>query len=266
MDGIANKNDMVKKLDVEKALLADKGPNAALLSFEVKDFTKIGDQHASYITGVGVQYKTDDKLETANYVVKLNHNPPGLWRQVLNLIFDTEITFFSEILPLLNENLAAVNELPLRAPRCLHFVRTIDQQALYFDDLRPVGFKLHPRQNTMDKAHINLILTELARLHSASVLLMKSDKNFFNKYSKLDANYKSLMTSHLKDSSLGFFSKGLEGVAKTIDQVPNYEYVAEFLKKKVTTVNDEIFELMQTKEPFLTLSHGDCWNSNMMFR
>ena len=53
--------DLVHKLDVEKVLKTDKGPDALLKSFKVEDFTTKGDNYACIVACVVVQYEKSGK-------------------------------------------------------------------------------------------------------------------------------------------------------------------------------------------------------------
>lgn len=86
------------------ALSADKGPDAQLVSWHAKDFTKKGDNYACIVTSVIVQYKLDGALQEKTYVAKLSRNIKAAgMKDMMNLVFVKEGTCFQEILPEMNK-------------------------------------------------------------------------------------------------------------------------------------------------------------------
>ena len=42
--------------------------------------------------------------------------------------------------------------------------------------------------------------------------------------------------------------------------------LSKLLKKKPGTYTAEIVQVLEAKELFAVMNHGDCWNNNMMFQ
>ena len=104
--GVPNPKDLVKKEDVQHALTADEGPAAKLISFEMKDFTSKGDNYACVVSSVELSFEKDGKEQQKTYVVKLNPlRPLAMMERMSEVVFEKEIGFYKEIIPLLNQEL-----------------------------------------------------------------------------------------------------------------------------------------------------------------
>lgn len=260
-----NPHDLITTSGVTKALVADKGADAILKSFKIVNFTSVGDNWASLVTSVVVEYELGSKPCEVTYVVKVNPCRPGTWSKVVDIIFNTEMTFFSRIVPLINKVLSDSNKEPLKVAKFYHAVDTAGEQIIYLEDLRASGFKMHSRQNTMDKAHIDLILAELGRLHGASSIMFSENKNLRQELAFLNENH-AKVHAIFKQENLDLFGNAARNVASLMSKVPDYEYVSKFLFAKAETINEDFIDLMKADEPFNTLSHGDSWNNNILFR
>lgn len=88
-----------------EALRKDKGKEAQLISWKCEDFTKKGDNYASFVTSVKVEYKEKGLGEPrqVSYVAKISHQIAGPIAQTMNDVFRREGASFTEILPAVNE-------------------------------------------------------------------------------------------------------------------------------------------------------------------
>ncbi|KAB7499293.1 hypothetical protein Anas_04949, partial [Armadillidium nasatum] len=76
---------------VKSALEKDKGEDAELISFEVKPFTKAGDNYLCVIAEVLIKYRLDDSEYDVSYVAKLNPlRPESSMDEVLEEMFGRE--------------------------------------------------------------------------------------------------------------------------------------------------------------------------------
>ena len=98
-------------------------------------------------------------------------------------VFEKEVGFYKEIIPLLNQNFEILHERPLRVPKYFYSVTKEKGQVIFLEDMRKKGFKMVDRKIGMDRNHTMLVMKELARLHAISVVLIiqkrKVEKNLF---------------------------------------------------------------------------------------
>ena len=263
-----NPRDLIKKEDIAIVVKADKGSDAVLDSFRVEDFTKKGDNYACVVTSVVVQYTRLGKPGESSYVVKLNPCHEGSLGSMMHIVFEKETAFYTKILPLLNKKLTEVNEHPLRIAKHYHSVEKRNQEAIYLEDLRQSGFKMHDRLQCMTKQHVELIIKELARLHASSVLLFHKENslgNILKKYPDFDSRDDEIQKK-MKDSGLDLLTETLTRRIELIDRIPGYEFVSRFISEMLPTINEDFNALKTADPPFITISHGDCWNNNLLFR
>ncbi|XP_068230081.1 uncharacterized protein [Palaemon carinicauda] len=252
---------------VRKALHADKGTDALLKSWKVVDFTKRGDNYACVVTSVQVKYAKCEGVESeVSYVVKLNAcRTVDSVADMSSLIFAKEGRFYSEIVPALNEELISAGQEPLCVPKCFFVSLENGKEQLYLEDLRARGFFMFDRRKGMDKDHTTLVLNELARLHSASYLLLRK----FKEGESLSTKFEFLSHEFFSDEFMPMFESFLKGCIHTgmmmLEKVGGYESSVEWLKG----LQGEVLEFCTTgllSEKYTSICHGDCWNNNVMFR
>ncbi|XP_064120747.1 uncharacterized protein LOC135225343 [Macrobrachium nipponense] len=236
---VSDPKSIITEDHVKKALIANKGIQAVLKSWKVADFTKRGDNYACEVTSVEVKYSLNDKEECeVTYVVKLNpHRNFGDFQEVAPFFFEKEGKFYEELVPALNEALMSAGQKPLPFAKCFLVSLEEGKEQLYFEDLRARGFKMFDRRKGMDKYHVALVISELARLHGASYLLTKKV---------------------LKGESAGgryeFITKDL------LDFTPNTkELFLSWIERGVDTGEYKV-------QDSTAYAMGDCWNNNLLFR
>lgn len=259
---------LITEEHVKEALKSDKGGDALLKSWKVVDFTKPGDNYACIVTSVEVSYLKNDEDCEVTYIVKLNslRNLEG-FLELTPVMFEKEGKFYQEILPALNEALHSAGQEPLHLPKCFHVVVEHDKEQIYFEDLRARDFKMFDRRKGMGKDHVVLVLKEIARLHSASYLLMKTYKEGDTATAKYEFLSKDWLTftPQAKDLFVPMFHKEIDTGAMMLEKVGGYETTIDWMKSFKSEVEDVLGAQMQS-EKFNTICHGDCWNNNILFR
>ncbi|XP_064120750.1 uncharacterized protein LOC135225347 [Macrobrachium nipponense] len=259
---------LITEEHVQEALKSDKGGDALLKSWEVVDFTKPGDNYACIVTSVEVKYLKNNEECEVSYVVKLNslRNLEG-FPELTTVMFEKEGRFYQEILPALNAALLSSGQEPLHLPKCFHVFLGPDKEQIYFEDLRARGFKMFERRKGMDKDHVVLVLKEIARLHSASYLLMRTCKEgdtVTAKYEFLSKDWLNF-TPSAKELFVPMFQKEVDTGVMMLEKVGGYETTIDWLKSFKNEVEDVLGPQMLS-EIFNTICHGDCWNNNILFR
>lgn len=263
-------HDLIKRADVEKALLAEQGASAKLKEFTIKDFTTKGDNYACVVSSVEVQFERDGNIEETTFVVKLNPCRSGGFEKMTEIMFEKEIGFYQQILPLINNELSKINQPHLQVPTCYHAVETAFEQVIFLNDLRKLGYKMFDRKQSMDPAHVHLVLRELARMHAASVLLLSNEEfrgvDFVEKFPVL-REFTEAMKDDGSDSNMdAMIDQYCENSAKIVDKNAGYEHVAQFMRSLKGKGEEAFLHLYQSKDPFRVICHGDCWNNNFLFR
>ncbi|XP_076066181.1 uncharacterized protein LOC143039817 [Oratosquilla oratoria] len=257
---------------VQKCLRADKGEDAVLLSFEVKDFTKKGENFMCIVTSVFVRYREGDQDSAVSYVVKLNpQRSLSLLNNCQNEVFTREGGFYNGICPILNKYLRLTGAPDLRVARSPHVHLKEGEEALFLEDLRVRGFRMQDRVVGLDEPHCLLVLKELARLHGASMLYKeKEDVNLLDEFPFLIESWleESYPIDHPEDDATmnAFLASSVEGFIQVAAHLGGYDELLEQLKNVQDKVSALLREEMKMAEPFLAVAHGDCWTNNILFR
>ncbi|KAG7157395.1 putative Ecdysteroid kinase-containing protein 20 [Homarus americanus] len=222
---------------IQAALTADKGPGAKLVSWQVKDFTKKGDNYACIVTSVIVQYTLEGAQHETTYVAKIGRD-----MQVASLK-----TMFRQIVA-----------------KCFHCCLDEGKEILLMEDLRARSFRMFDRQRGMDAAHATLVLQELGRLHAASILLDKTlpSHDFTKTWTCLTDDWttddENKMFKTMTDHQL-------DGAAMIMKKIPNYERVVRWIEGIKETAVDIMKQSFRSEDGEGVLLHGDCWNNNVLF-
>lgn len=256
-------HNLITEEAVKEALKAHKGGEARLTSWQIKDFTSKGDNYASVVSSVELDFDLNGNDESITYIVKINpcHGMES-FEEMTHTVFLKEAEFYIKLLPQLNGVLREHELSPLAVPECHYGTLEKKKELIFLEDLRPRGFKMFDRRKGLDVAHASLVLKELARLHAASLLLQKKDPE----YSKDTLLHRGWINMTEDGSAI---IKMLEGVMDTgiliMKKVGGYESSvtwAESTKSKLR----EIFEKQMEPCKHQVICHGDAWNNNLLFK
>ncbi|KAG0728017.1 hypothetical protein GWK47_003882 [Chionoecetes opilio] len=272
---VAEAEDTTKKYGpltddlLRNTLRKDKGDAAELVSWKCEDFTKKGDNYASFVTSVKVQYREakEGALKEASYVAKIAHQMEmeTKFRSIMNEVFEKEGCCFLEILPKMNQ---AMRELHLDAIRtaegyCVSL--ELGKEVLMVEDLRARHFKMCDRRRGMDVLHATLVLKELGRMHAASLVVEKLGCSLTETWPVIVEKW-----LHSEDSSMDMFIKimaaQIEGAAMIMEKIPKYEHVVEWIRELKPRAMQIFKDALLQGLKFSVLTHGDCWSNNVLFR
>ncbi|XP_027221638.2 uncharacterized protein [Penaeus vannamei] len=259
-------HSLIQEEQVRAALRADKGPDARLTSWGVKDFTKKGDNYACTVTSIEVRYSLSgaEEEEEVTYVAKLNPcRQMGTMNSFTTVVFEKEAGFYKEIAPLLEKELKSIGEKPLKFAKCFGLFTQKDSEVIILEDLRPGGFKMFDRHKGMDKDHVTLVVKELGRLHAASKLLLdKIPYKLEEKFPFMAKDFTSFNENKFQD----IFQWYCINAAEMTERIGGYESVVAWLREMAPKCNEIFEEQTKSNPPFEVICHGDCWNNNVLFK
>ncbi|XP_076031833.1 putative kinase-like protein D1044.1 [Oratosquilla oratoria] len=252
---------------IKSCLKADKGDQAILKSFEIKDFTNKGDNYMCAVTGVHVDYEFEGRDHKAKYVAKLNkptnHDDTRL---IVKDLYEQEKNFYTDIGPTLSRELKEVGHEPLRFARVPYVHSKDGVYVIFMEDLRERGFTMHDRRKGLDDAHVLLVIKEFARLHASSVLLQKrSKKPILESHPYL---YDGFMQDELPYCTYRIImGEIVGGTALVAEKTGGYDQVVRHVKEVFQPKCFAIIrDLLRSQPPFQVVTHGDCWTNNILFR
>ncbi|XP_037797735.1 uncharacterized protein LOC119592916 [Penaeus monodon] len=250
---------------VAAALRNDKGSDARLVSFAVQECTKKGDNYATLVARVIVNYTLCETDHKASYVVKYNPRHFKAFEKFASVMFRKETLFYQYLAQEIQSQLQEAGQTPLRVPRCFHTSLKINQEVIFLEDLQLRGFRMFDRKKGMDVAHTKLVLEELARLHAASYLLKAKIPDLAEKYPVLSLDWLNY-ADEARDVMFKTFSKQMDTVKDMLNKVGGYEVAENWLSRNRERVLEILDISSERVPPFDVLCHGDCWNNNMLFR
>ncbi|KAG0720160.1 hypothetical protein GWK47_006935 [Chionoecetes opilio] len=260
---------LVSEKLLRAALKADKGDDAEMVSWEVKDFTNKGDNYACVVTSGIVRYRQgDDKEREVTYVAKCNPlRNMAAFESFTKIVFMKEAQFYQKIVPLINTELEATGQEPLRLPTWYvnHLVE--GKEIIVLKDMRPDGFKMFDRLKGMDVVHVSLVLQELARLHATSTIVQaKMSEPMEVTYDFLQKDYGDYSGAAYERFFETVFASNMETVAKMAEKVGGYDTVVKWLNSNAAQGLDMVLGCLKKSPPFDVICHGDCWNNNILFK
>ena len=262
-------HDLIMKEDVKKALRTHKGPKAKLRNYSIKDFASKGENYLGAITSVIVYYFIDDTLYDTSYIVKMNPCRSSGFTKFSKFLFEKEIYFYTELIPLLDACLAAMNEPSLKLPKCYYYNEKQSKEVIYLEDLRNSGYVLYTKDG-MDKQHTEMILQELARLHASSAILVeKENLSTEDVLKRFPGLHEGMLGLHGEGSSVqldSFYSTTLENTAKVTDMCEGYEEISKTLRSWKVDVLKRYLRELEARHPFRVICHGDAWTNNFLFK
>ncbi|KAB7499283.1 hypothetical protein Anas_04959 [Armadillidium nasatum] len=229
-------HELITEELVRNGLQKDKGKNAELLSWNIKDFTKKGDGYTSFVTSVTVKYKKDEIQSEASYVVKLNpKRPPGPMADMTKMMFPRETVILTDIIGAMNRHLERLFLEPLRTPKVFSSTMEDGKESFLAENLRTQGFQMHPKKEAQDVHHAVL------------EPWFGPNSSFFN-----------IFLNMIKSQS--------EVAINFLSEIPKYEKCVKWLQAHKDTFGAYYFEAFTPRKPFEVLVHGDCHTNNMLFK
>lgn len=184
--------------------------------------------------------------------------------------FQQEVFAYETLLPTLetwqkSKNIDAADGF-YAFPRC--FGTFSDDQsknyAIVLEDLCARGARMWNKFDSIDYAHVRLVMSELGKYHALSFALRDQRPELLREYAARESGmmhvYKDFKPGH--EFYLRAFDKAI-GVLTTTED--------ELVRIKLVKLRDNYRDVMarvtsgQQAEPFSVVNHGDCWNNNMMF-
>lgn len=220
-----------------------------------------GDNYTSYLYRVTVSYTTDEDcndngmIKTISTLVKSQPTDGGIMESLSTemSLFPMEIKMFADTLRQLHKILG---ENGILSSECL---LTINKPPLLvLEDLKPLGFKMVDRQFGLDLDHCTMVLQKMAKLHAASLVMIKRDPQSKDGF-KEGIYFESEMVR-------GWIKTSFDAVIDAAKNWPGCEKYARKLEALGEKAIDRGIKASERNpEEFNVLNHGDCWSNNIMF-
>ncbi|TMW48119.1 hypothetical protein DOY81_006792 [Sarcophaga bullata] len=227
-----------------------------------------GDHYGSIMFRSKVAYTLEDTKENKikSLIIKTLPEEECFKRELLNEsgVFETEISMFSETLPLIEKILNNCGE-PTKLAAEVIYTALEPHKLIIFEDLCQTGFDVvRGRQLTVDE--MKMVYKKIAKMHAVTYMLGLSEEHEkVTKYQQGLFSNSTILTMDLIRNGIGYFIKFLEEheeLAAYLEKVKQMEPV--MLNACCDLYN--AFKLNQGQEDIFVLNHGDFHMKNLMFR
>lgn len=236
----------------------------------------LGSEHGDGFVGILYRITIEGLRNGKNYVINLVAKMPPLnqiRREQFNSIalFEREVQLYNEILPdfvkFQNERKIKEEDGFYTIPKCYAAVHDIENDffVIIMEDLRVSNYIMRDKLTPATYEHAKLLIKDLGRFHAISFAMKDQEPERFEKCKKL------------KDLFLPSFRKGGEPVMQYFNiimenAIKTLEPHEEFKKNKVEKLKQDFIKVFEECDDeknfgdFGVLTHGDCWNNNMMYQ
>ncbi|CAD6997577.1 unnamed protein product [Ceratitis capitata] len=226
-----------------------------------------GDHYSSIMFRVKVQYKTDAKetrVITKSLIVKTLPDEGDKY-DVLSqsLLFETEISMYTQTLPKISKILADHGNPITLAPKIL-FSSLEPRKVIILEDLKEQGYEMmrnrHPTESEM-----KAIYRKLAKLHAASYVLGQSeDSEYITQHQNGMCGSELVLEHGIFKNGIGQFIEFLE----TQQEFQEYARKFQAMKYDILKKSHELFSVYKNgkQNEILVLNHGDFHLRNLMFK
>ncbi|XP_031633749.1 uncharacterized protein LOC116347328 [Contarinia nasturtii] len=243
----------------------------AIVNFDVKPATAKGENYASYLYRVTVNYSdelstcsasrrnSDFKLSTLNIIIKTA--VPGDFAfeaMSANDIYTKEIEFYKKIAPKINEALEKLNESNqlIATP----YGVCIENNAILFEDLSSKGYRIASVHRGLNFDEGKIVLKKAAMIHAIHAILQQDDPHIFEHFKY------GLMSRHTNVLDT-FYVTQLNVMMEVVATWPNSAYYIEKLERLRCNLMEKGAKAFDAEpNQFNTLIHGDMWVNNLMMK
>ncbi|CAG9839117.1 unnamed protein product [Diabrotica balteata] len=237
-------------------------------TFTVENTTQKGEGYIGelFFVKIDLQQPINEK-EVLYLVIKTNKKNPGSEKSI-SIVQDLckrEVYFYSTILKEY-QDFQKNKKLPVlfdMVPKCYKTFSEIDNEVVILENLKEEGYMLHPREQPMNIAHLEMGLRSYAKLHAMSFALKDQKNDIFENISKT-------CTPLLNEMFLNFkklFDTKTRILVETLKEAgrPDLSMVYEnYINDK--SIYTRFIEVTNAISKDLALIHADSHNGNMMFQ
>ncbi|XP_050341946.1 uncharacterized protein LOC126768097 [Bactrocera neohumeralis] len=239
-----------------------KDEGLSITKLDIKPATKKGDNYASVMTRISVDFKLSTKeTEHGLYIVKTSHESDPFTASIMSQydIYNTEMLMYEKVLPKLTELLKEIGDTDKLFADTIYV--DYKHSAIIFEDLAVLKFVIPDRLVGMDEAQTMLTLKKLAKMHATAAVLNEREPGILTKLQRGIFNRET-------SGFAPFFEGVLEACADFAGECASlgsyYKNKLHKLKSHVMEYGTRAFDPRQ--DDFLTLNHGDMWTNNVMLR
>ncbi|CAG9762930.1 unnamed protein product [Ceutorhynchus assimilis] len=254
--------------DALKALVTRALENENLEKYELKfrGGNEKGEGYIGELTFVDVLgEKSNGEAICYSLVLKIGGKNKTM-RPIVRLGFEREVQIYAQVIPAFWKLQANFNmDLFSSIPKCYLTLLSDEQEALVLQNLKSTGFKLYNRKSVMTLDHMGLVLKLLGQWHALSFALKAKNPQQFN---ELTAAWKCPANEIFVNSHVGhWMNVAQEHLLYVLKESKELELLKKYQEKTQNKLATNIIkEILFMEEQQIVITHGDCWNNNLMFK
>jgi len=125
--------------------------------------------------------------------------------------------------------------------------------------LRAEGFEMWPKNKPDSVHHRELLIQKLAKMHAVSFALKDQQPEVFNEFKELHDISRTLF---LKETTQNFLATNYMRVQSYLEDDQQWK-ILEDIKNNFALYFEDC--LKDDDRPFNIITHGDCWNNNILY-
>ena len=263
-------NDLIQPQDVWQAVVYEVGGEILLKSYGTMLLRSVPQKMRFYFRVKAVYEKDDQTLEIFFFVkIRSFFDVSDEVKSIALIRHNKETESLIQVIPLLNDQLEDIGEPPLKAPK--YILQRVKEGGLviYMKDKIASGFATTCEEVGFSDIQTFVVAKELARLHAITKVFMA--RRDFN-VDSLRQTFKCLgnvylhMTSEQEKEAVKAYSQ------YTLQEVETFLYdldhflPSEYLVRVRTNFDKCEKKIMDLTEPFVAITYGDIYLTNIMFR
>ncbi|CAH1119518.1 unnamed protein product [Phaedon cochleariae] len=141
-------------------------------------------------------------------------------------------------------------------PKCY---RTFLSEVIVLENLRTQGYKLHNKGIPMNLQHIELVLSNYAKLHALSFAFRDQKAEEYNILTSSYYRHSIQMIEQISE----IFKNAKSNVVKHLNEVSRMDLAEKY---KEVLENNSILDILKDEVEHVVITHGDCHNNNFIFQ
>lgn len=220
---------------------------------------------------IGLLYRA--LVKRKNFKVIMKFPPQNAMRReqfMARPCFVRESEFYDDVYPLFKnfqeqKGINVAKEGFHEIPRCYKTLIEEPHEALFMEDLKAAKFEMFDRQKDTTVEHVNLVMSALGKFHAISFAIKDQRPELLECYKGMKDIFMQ-RDDEAKDNMKAWFDAMKK---QALDAIEQHEDLKKILDK---VLEKDFFSLIEgcvdgpPAEPYAIITHGDCWNNNIMYR
>lgn len=240
-----------------------KNPDIKIKDLIVEPATAKGENYASVMTRIKVSfYETSENIQQDSWLVKTTFETDDLASKLCAVfkVCEREMYMYEKVLPKISELLKLLGEGDKLFASTVHV--DYENEAIIFEDLSKNNFVMADRIQRLDTDHIHLALGKLAKYHACTAVLSQKYPGIFA--DNFDKGFCCHYDTGLDKMVIGMLNALSRYVAGQKDLKHKYYDKILNLRHTIMDYGNLAFDVCPSE--FMTLTHGDFWTNNIMFK